>query len=85
MIVAVCADLTQGKGRFNALQGLIATALSVGGVVGPLGAGFVARSFGFAATFYVFSAVAALAAVVFLVFMPETRPASGDRTTPPKG
>ena len=33
-IVAMCADLTRGRGRFNALQGLIATALSVGGVIG---------------------------------------------------
>ena len=40
-IVAMCADLTRGKGGFNALPGLIATALSVGGVIGPLGAGFL--------------------------------------------
>ena len=74
VIVSMCADLTEGKGRFNALQGLIATALSVGGVVGPLGAGYLASFFGFVPMFYVFSAIAAAAAVVFLFFMPETRP-----------
>jgi len=76
VIVSMCADLTAGKGRFNALQGLIATALSVGGVVGPLGAGYLARRFGFAPMFYVFSAIAAAAAVVFIGFMPETRRAA---------
>jgi MFS family permease len=39
VIVAICADLTRGRGGFNTLLGLIATALSVGGVVGPRLAG----------------------------------------------
>ena len=43
-IVAICADLTRGKGHFNALSGLIATALSVGGVVGPLCSGHPRRA-----------------------------------------
>ena len=41
VIVAMCADLTRGKGGFNTLSGMIATALAVGGVAGPLGAGFL--------------------------------------------
>ena len=45
-VVAMCADLTRGKGRFNALSGLIATALSVGGVIGPLGSGFLVQHWG---------------------------------------
>ena len=72
-VVAVCADLTRGKGRFNALQGVIATAQSVGGVAGPLTAGFLAQYLGFAAAFRVFAAVAALAALLYICFMPETR------------
>ncbi len=74
VIVAMCADLTRGTGRFNALLGLIATALSVGGVLGPFIAGFVVQYLGFAAAFYVFAAVAAVAALVFVLFMPETKP-----------
>jgi MFS family permease len=74
VIVAICADLTHGRGGFNALQGLIATALGVGGVLGPLLAGFVVQHFGFGAAFCTFAGVAALAAVLFLCFMPETRP-----------
>ncbi len=72
-VVAVCADLTRGKGRFNALSGLIATDLSVGGVVGPLGSGFLVQHLGFNAAFYVFAGIAAVAAALFVVFMPETR------------
>jgi MFS family permease len=74
VIVAICADLTRGTGRFNALQGLIATALSAGGVLGPVLAGFMVQYLGFAAAFYLFAAVAAVAALVFMLFMPETKP-----------
>jgi predicted MFS family arabinose efflux permease len=77
VIVAICADLTRGKGGFNALSGMIATALAVGGVIGPLGAGFLADHLGYNGFFYVFSGIAALAALLFLGLMPETRPAGG--------
>ncbi|HEY1784679.1 MAG TPA: MFS transporter, partial [Pirellulales bacterium] len=72
VIVAMCADLTRGKGGFNALSGMIATALAVGGVIGPLSAGFLAEHLGYNGFFYVFAGIAALAAAVFLVLMPET-------------
>jgi MFS family permease len=74
-IVAMCADLTRGRGRFNALQGLIATALSVGGVVGPVLAGFLVQHLGFGLAFNTFAVIAAIAAVLFIGWMPETRPA----------
>jgi MFS family permease len=74
-VVATCADLTAGKGRFNALQGVIATALAAGGVIGPLGAGWLAQHLGYNGFFYTFAGIAAAAAAVFLVFMPETRAA----------
>ncbi len=75
-VVAMVADLTKGKGRFNALQGLIANALAVGGVVGPLGAGWLADHLGYNGFFWAFAGIAAVAAAVFLLFMPETRPAA---------
>jgi Na+/H+ antiporter NhaD/arsenite permease-like protein len=75
VVVLICADLTRGKGRFNALLGLIATAQSLGGVLGPLGAGFLVQHLGFAAAFDVFAGVAALAAALFVGFMPQTQPA----------
>src|SRR5262249_34975059 len=75
VIVAMCADLTRGRGGFNALQGILAAALSAGGVVGPLLAGLLVQHLGFAVAFYAFAGIAALAAALFVVFMPETRPA----------
>ncbi len=77
VIVSMCADLTRGQGGFNALQGLLATALGVGGVLGPLAAGFLVQHLGFAVAFHAFAGVAALAALLFIALMPETRPAEG--------
>jgi MFS family permease len=72
VIVAMCADLTKGKGGFNALSGMIATALAIGGVIGPLGAGFLAEHLGYNGFFYVFAGIALVAATLFLTLMPET-------------
>lgn len=73
VIVSMVADLTHGKGGFNALSGLIATALSVGGVVGPLMTGALTQTLGYPVAFGVFAGIAAVAAAVFLIFVPETR------------
>jgi hypothetical protein len=73
-VVAVCADLTRGRGGFNALQGMLATALAVGGVLGPLAAGWLADHLGYNGFFYTFAAVAAAGAALFVLGMPETRP-----------
>jgi MFS family permease len=82
VIVAICADLTRGRGGFNTLQGLIATALSVGGVVGPLVAGLLVQNLSFEIAFYIFASVAAAAAGLFLGWMPETRPNPAPPLTP---
>jgi MFS family permease len=72
VIVAICADLTKGKGGFNSLSGMVANALAVGGVIGPLGAGFLAQHLGYNGFFWIFAGIAAVAAVLFLTLMPET-------------
>ncbi|MBP3956192.1 MFS transporter [Gemmata sp. G18] len=69
----VCADLTRTRGGFNALQGVLATALAVGGVLGPLVAGPIVQHLGFAPAFRAFALVAAVGAGVFLALMPETK------------
>jgi MFS family permease len=74
-IVNVCADLTRGKGGFNTLQGVMATAQSAGGVCGPLAAGFLVQYLGFPAAFDTFAGVAVAGAVLFVGLMPETRTA----------
>ncbi len=72
-IVAFAADLTRGKGKFNALLGIFATAQAIGGVVGPVGSGLVLQHFGFHLTFISFAALALVAAAVFQVFVPGSR------------
>ncbi len=74
VVVVMCADLTRESGGFNTLSGMIATALAVGGVVGPLGAGRLAETLGYNGFFYVFAGIATVAAAIFVVFMPETAP-----------
>jgi MFS family permease len=81
VIVAMCADLTRGKGGFNALQGLIANAQAVGAVVGPLGAGWLADQMGYRVFFWAFAGIAAVGAVLFLCCMPETRAAGGNESS----
>lgn len=83
-VVAVSAGLTRGKGGFNTLMGLFATALAIGGVVGPLLSGMLIQHLGFQLTFYAFAALAAVGAVVYTKFVPErmsTRPAD-NKTAP---
>jgi MFS family permease len=72
-VVAICADVTRGKGGFNTLTGLFATALAVGGVVGPIASGLLVQHLGFQITFFVFAALATVGAAAFTKFIPETR------------
>jgi MFS family permease len=71
-VVAVSADLTRGKGGFNTLMGLFATALAIGGVAGPLVSGLLVEHLGFRFTFYAFAVPAAVGALVLTKFVPET-------------
>jgi MFS family permease len=79
-VVAMGADLTRGKGRFNALQGMLANAQAVGGVAWPLGAGWLAEHLGYNAFFCTFAGIAAVAAALFLLGMPETCPANVEKS-----
>lgn len=80
-IVAFAADLTRGKGRFNSLLGIFATAQGIGGVVGPIVSGLVLQHFGFRITFIGFSALAFLGAGLFQLLVPETRPGNAGSPT----
>ena len=80
-IVAMCADLTRGKGGFQyLLMGLFATALAVGGVAGPLLTGMLIQHLGFAAMFLLFAGLAIAGALWFQFMVPET---SGTETRIP--
>jgi len=53
-------------------MGLIATALAVGGVLGPLASGFLVQHLGFRAAYHVLAAIALVGAAVFVFRVPET-------------
>lgn len=80
--IALCADLTRGRGGFNTLAGLVATAVGFGGVVGPVTAGVIVQQWGFSAAYLSFAAVAALGALVFLVGMPDPAHGAGEPRSP---
>lgn len=80
-VVALAADLTRGKGHFNTLMGLFATAVAIGGVAGPLLSGLLVQHLGFRVTFYAFAGLATLGGIVFTLLVHETRP-DRDRTAP---
>ena len=73
-IVSMSASLTRGKGGFNTLMGLFATALAVGGVMGPLITGMLIQHLGFVMMFLMFAVLAAVGAVWFQLMVPETGP-----------
>lgn len=71
--VLVIADLTRGTGRFNLLQGALATATGIGASLSNLMTGYVVKAGGYDAGFVVLSAIAAAALGFFGLAMPETR------------
>jgi MFS family permease len=82
VVVAMVADLTAGKGKFNTLLGLLATAQAVGGVVGPVISGLLVQHLGFAGTFWSFAMLALMTAWFFMQSVPETRPKRADDFIP---
>jgi predicted MFS family arabinose efflux permease len=76
-LVVVCADLTRGTGHFQALIGATRTAMVAGGVVGTFATGFAVDHLGYAATLGALAWVAAAAALLLVIAMPETHPVDG--------
>ena len=70
----VVADIMRGTGRYNLAQGAVATMTGIGASLSGLAAGVIVDALGFDAAFLVLGLVAAIAAVVFMMAMPETRP-----------
>src|SRR6185437_6022019 len=73
----VIADLTRGTGRFNLMQGALATATGIGASASNLMTGEIVSRYGFDVGFGCLSAIAAVALAFFATAMPETRPETG--------
>jgi predicted MFS family arabinose efflux permease len=82
--VLVIADLARGTGRFNLMQGALATATGLGAALSNLLTGLVVRAAGFDAGFFTLAALAATGLVFFAAAMPDTRGAAptGPKRTP---
>jgi MFS family permease len=71
----IVADLTNGTGRFNLVQGLTGTLSGVGASLSTSTSGLVVQAFGHVAGFLGLTGVALAAVAILWAFMPETRPA----------
>ncbi|GFE67729.1 MFS transporter [Chroococcus sp. FPU101] len=72
--VIIVAELTKGTGRFNFVQGAIATAIGIGASLSNLMTGFIVQQAGYKTGFLTLAGIAAIAFLVFSLAMPETRP-----------
>lgn len=75
-VAAMSAGLTRGKGGFNTLMGLFATAVAIGGVAGPVVSGLLVQHLGFRMAFFAFASLAALGALIFTWLVPGATPAA---------
>jgi MFS family permease len=73
--VIIIADLARGTGRFNLMQGALATAVGVGASASNFLTGVVVQHAGYNAGFLALSAIAASALAALAFAMPETLPA----------
>ena len=82
LLTLVTADLAEGSGRFNFLQGTVQSAMGLGGFLSNLAFGFIANRFSFDASFWGLSAMAVAGGALYLFKMPETKPGATPR--PPR-
>ncbi|MCL1125022.1 MFS transporter [Shewanella surugensis] len=79
LFLLIVADLTKGSGRFNIVQGALATLLGIGVSLSNLIAEQIVEISNFDTGFLFLGAVGLVGLFVFAVFMPETL----DKTTEP--
>lgn len=80
--ILVVADRTRGTGRFNLVQGALATAVGLGAALSNTFGGELIQHFSYRISFLSLGAIAALAFVLLWTAIPETLP---DRNQPGKG
>lgn len=85
--ILVVADRTRATGRFNLVQGSLATAVGVGAALSTTLGGKLIQHFNYRISFLSLGAIAALAFVLLWMAIPETLPerhkSDSDRSSPP--
>jgi predicted MFS family arabinose efflux permease len=74
LLTLITADLAKGTGRFNMLQGAVQSSMGIGGMVSNSFFGWIAKAFGFNASFLGLATVAVLGGALWQFRMPETKP-----------
>ena len=74
MTVLVITDLTTGTGRFNLARGAIGVCTRIAAALSTTATGIIAGGLGREAAFLATAGVAALAALLFWLYLPETKP-----------
>jgi predicted MFS family arabinose efflux permease len=74
LVPLVIADTTRGTGRFNLAQGVVGMAVGIGASLSTTLAGYMTDWFGSSTAFFGLAGIAALALLLVLLAMPETRP-----------
>lgn len=81
--VLVIADLTRGTGRFNLMQGALATATGIGASLSNIMTGYVVEARSQNVGFALLAAIAAAALLFYICFVPETGALAARDTLPP--
>jgi MFS family permease len=71
--IVIISELGSGTGRFNFLQGFIGFWIGIGAALSNLVGSYVAQQKGFNASFLFLAMIAAVGAIFFNLFMPETK------------
>jgi MFS family permease len=69
----ISSDLARGTGRFNFLQGVVASSWYIGAFLSNVAGGYIANRMGFQSSFLCQAGIAAVGFLFFLVLMPETK------------
>jgi MFS family permease len=75
--IIMIADLSQGTGRFNLLQGVVYSAIGLAGSVSSVIGGIIVKSFGYPIGFLSLAALGVLGFFFFKVMVPETKEING--------
>lgn len=81
--ILVVADRTRATGRFNLVQGSLATAVGVGAALSTTFGGKLIQHYSYRISFLTLGAVAAVAFVLLWFAVPETLPGPGEPDTDP--
>jgi len=73
MVPLMIADLTRGTARFNLAQGIVGTAVGIGGSISPTLAGSMTDHFGSRVAFLGLAAIAVASLAAVWALMPETK------------